>query len=241
MIAAFAGESTPASALLSKDKIAMKKRNSCALLATVLLFSTGCGSSSDPETAAVSGGQTAVPTQNTAQTPISPAQIQANRDASMQVVAEFLDQVRRGGDQNRADQLLTNEARTQIAKVGGVQNLGAPDAQFTVTRSEPVPDDEGGISPDSMFVHSVWAEPAPAGAVASNPPLAVDETQVVWAVQKEGSNWRISGMVVANSAGEAPTIIDFENGVQMAQLFGQLAPPSAEGTDSRGAAPAMNR
>ncbi len=187
-----------------------------------LAVAVGCGSS---ETTTVSrdavGPSDRVPAGDSASS-------EADRQAAQRVVSQFLDRIRRGAEQTSAHDLLTDAARRQINLVGGVQSIGAPEAQFTVTRAVPAPAADGGQGATSMLVHSLWAEPvAPETADAT-----VQETQVVWAVQREQNQWRISGMVIELAPGQPPTVIDFENGQQMATLFGV-----SESETSQAAAP----
>ena len=131
----------------------------------------GCGKS--PEEVASSPQSTDTSTQSTTDQP-SPTD----------VVSQFLDQVRRGGDNSEAGQLLTTKARSELKRIGrNIRPFGAPDAKFQVTRAQLVPGEEG-----SALVHSIWSEPSgPAGS---------RDSQVVWAVELEPAGWRISGMAI---------------------------------------------
>ena len=54
----------------------------------------------------------------------------------MDVVSQFLDLIRRGGADSGANQLLTQKAQSELARIGrSIQPLGSPDAGFRVTRS----------------------------------------------------------------------------------------------------------
>lgn len=137
------------------------------------------------------------------------------------VVSQFLDEVRRGGEDSRANDLLTERAQAELQRIGrSVQPIGSPDAGFQVTRAESVPGDEG-----SALVHSVWCEPNADGTKS--------DFQVVWAVQQESAGWRISGLAMELEPDQAPVIIDFENGELMAKL---LANPDFEQKNETGAA-----
>lgn len=123
------------------------------------------------------------------------------------VVSQFLDRVRRGGEASAAGELLTRKAQAELARIGRtVQPIGSPDASFQVTRSQAVPEE-----PDSVLVHSLWMEPGPEGTAS--------ETQVVWAVERDPVQWRISGLAMELVPGQSPEIIDFENGELMARLL----------------------
>ena len=123
------------------------------------------------------------------------------------IVSQFLDEVRRGGEDSRANDLLTQRARTELKRIGrSVQPIGSPDARFQVTRAENVPGEE-----NSALVHSVWSEPNADGSQ--------NDFQVVWAVQREPKGWRISGLAMELAPQQDPVIIDFENGELMAKLL----------------------
>jgi hypothetical protein len=133
--------------------------------------------------------------------------------APTDVVSQFLDEVRRGGEDSNANGLLTARARSELKRIGrSVQPIGSPDAGFVVTRAETVPGDE-----DSVLVHSVWSEPNGDGTSS--------DFQVVWAVRQEEGQWRISGLAMEVVPDQDPVIIDFENGELMAKL---LANPEQE-------------
>lgn len=145
--------------------------------------------------------------------------VAGNPTAATEVVSEFLDTIRRGGMDKGADRLLTNRARQELARIGHkLQPLGTPSAKYTVTRAENIPD-----SPGSALVHSYWTEPDP----SELDPAGVVTIQVVWAVQFEGSAWRISGLAVS-ADGSNPMILDFENGDAMASYL-----QSSETADSQ--------
>ncbi|MEZ6091296.1 MAG: hypothetical protein R3C05_25425, partial [Pirellulaceae bacterium] len=91
-----------------------------------------------------------------------------------------------------------------------MQPIGSPDAKFEVTRSEAVPGET-----NAALVHSKWTEPTEEGE---------SETyEVVWAVQQEADDWKISGMVIGQAVGGSPIVVDFENGSSLASMF-QPAP-----------------
>jgi hypothetical protein len=126
-----------------------------------------------------------------------------------EIVSQFLDRVRRGGQDSYAGQLLTQTAQSELARIGrSVQPIGSPDASFVVTRSEPVPGDNG-----AMLVQSLWTEPNADGTKSSY--------EVVWALQHESVGWRISGLAMELGAGAEPMVINFEDGDRMAQLFAE--------------------
>jgi len=169
-----------------------------------VLVSIGCGGSSD-----VAQQSPASQIANDNHSNPEPASVVAvgNQVSPTDVVSQFLDRVRRGGDDSGAGALLTVQAQSELKRIGrSVQPIGSPDASFSVTRSEAVPGE-----PDSMLVHSVWSEPNGDGTN--------DDYQVVWAVQRESNQWRISGLAMELQPGQPAMIIDFENGDLMAQLL----------------------
>lgn len=126
------------------------------------------------------------------------------------VVSQFLDLVRRGGGDSGASSLLTAKAQSELNRIGRkVQPIGSPDARFVVTRAESVPE-----NPDASLVHSIWNEPN--GETAANL-----EYQVVWALQKEANQWRISGLAMEIDPNQNPLIVNFEDGNRMAALLAE--------------------
>lgn len=196
----------------------------CTALLLAACVSVGCGGTSDPVAETSQGDAGAAGNASLAAAQGSSPQ-PSEAEAAATVVKQFLDRVRLGGPDSRADEFLTNTARNEINRVGGVQTLGAPEARFLVTRSQPAPDESGGIIPGAMLVQSVWIETSDDLADQASPDQPqTSETQVVWAVQKELDQWRISGMAIELAPDQPPTIIDFENRQQLAQLFGQMEP-----------------
>ena len=167
-------------------------------------FIVGCSSSSDdgPQSTAtnVSSG---------------PSASQPSGPSAIDVVSQFLDRVRRGGQNSDAGLLLTQRAQSELKRIGrSVQPIGSPDAKFDVRQAKAVPEE-----PDSMLVQSIWTEPAPDGT--SN------DFEVVWAVHRETAGWRISGLAMQVDPREPPIVIDFENGEKMAKLLaGSEEPPA---------------
>lgn len=157
----------------------------------------GCGSATtNTPTAAV---RDAAASSTTAEDGVVPA---------TDVVSQFLDQIRRGGEDSGAGELLTAQAQSELQRIGrSVQPIGTPDASFEVTRGEPVPED-----PAAMLVHSIWREP---GADGSH-----TDSQVVWALRKENAAWRISGLAMEFEPGQDPLVINFEDGDLMQAILG---------------------
>ena len=177
-------------------------------------FSIGC-SKSDPVASNPSQQQQPTSAVATADSP------QATTVDPAVIVSQFLDLVRRGGENSQANALLTAKAQQELAKIGrSIQPIGSPDASYKVTRSTDVPEEE-----NAMVVHTVWTEPDGAGGTA--------DYEVVWAVQLENGQWRISGLAMASENTEA-TVINFEDGAMMAQILGDGSDPaqSADPSDS---------
>lgn len=168
----------------------------CTLWATLAALG-GCGSSTDAPSSVATK----------AAAPSVKAAAAHNVSDATNVVAQFLDAIRRGGETSGANQLLTQNAQAVLQRLGRtVQPIGSPDAVFTVTRAEAVPE-----APGAALVHSMWTEPAGEGKTESY--------QVVWALEDETAGWRISGLAMDLEPGKEPMIVDFENVAQMANLL----------------------
>jgi len=182
-------------------------------LSAATLATTGCGSS------------TPTATENK---PANAAAATEDVSAATNVVAQFLDAIRRGGETGGANQMLTQHAQMVLQKLGRtVQPIGSPDAVFTVTRAESVPE-----APGAALVHSTWTEPTGDGKSESY--------QVVWALERENTNWKISGLAMDLQPGQEPMIVDFENASQMATLLNgedPNAPATPSGGDTVSQAP----
>ena len=166
-------------------------------LAGAAIVVSGCGSS----TPTTSGG-TASANVNGKTTPATLDVADATN-----VVAQFLDAIRRGGETGGANLLLTQRAQAVLRKIGRtVQPIGSPDAVFKVTRAEAVPS-----TPGAALVHSMWTEPLQDGKSESY--------QVVWALEQEAAGWRISGLAMDLEPGKDPLVVDFENANEMASLL----------------------
>jgi len=195
-------------------------RNTCLPIslsaAVIVLVFSGCGKS-DTSSQADATPQTSRPGA------IAPAAAPLDVNAAKDAVSHFLDAVRRGGDTGGAHSLLTQDACTVLESLGrSVQPIGSPAAKFVVTRSEAV---DG--HPNSALVHSTWSEPSEAGAF--------ETFQVVWALEWEQKAWKISGLAMELDPTQDPMIIDFEDHVQMANLFrGEADGPATAGAVSTG-------
>ncbi|TWT79396.1 hypothetical protein CA13_07960 [Planctomycetes bacterium CA13] len=168
-------------------------------VAGLFSITVGCGSSADVTDA----------------TAINTTTVAAKGPSATEVVSQFLDRVRRGGQSSGADQLLTERAKSELTRIGrSVQPIGSPDAHFEVTQARQVPSD-----PDAMLVQSIWTEPAGDGSKS--------DFEVVWAVQREAGGWRISGLAMQMDPAQPAVVIDFENGDEMAKLLASTDEPAA--------------
>jgi len=142
------------------------------------------------------------------------------------VVSQFLDEIRRGGEDSQANDLLTTKAQRELKRIGQtIQPIGSPNASFEVTRFELHPEDD-----TAAMVHSVWSEPNPDGSTMAS-------SQVVWALRQESNGWRISGLAISiDSKAEDLVVFNFEDGNQMAAM---LSEPDSGGSEvsSQAAAP----
>lgn len=174
---------------------------STSLVAAFIVFTfSGCGKS---DTSSQADATPSATRPGAIAPPNAPLDVNAAKDA----VSHFLDAVRRGGDTGGAHSLLTKDACGVLESLGrSVQPIGSPAAKFVVTRSEAV---EG--HPTSALVHSTWSEPTEAGEF--------ETFQVVWALEWEQNAWKISGLAMELDSTQDPMIIDFEDHVQMANLF----------------------
>lgn len=160
------------------------------ILATMVisLFSVGCGGSSEAPVAQATGEQPAVAAPNKLPEPT-------------EVVSQFLDRMRRGGDGNAASDLLTQLAQQEMVRIGRPLQLpGSPDTTFEVRNSFRVPETE-----DRVWVQTYLREPdADSGQSV--------QYEVVWTLRQETEGWRISGFHVDQGEGLDPLEFNFENG-----------------------------
>lgn len=135
--------------------------------------------------------------------------------APTEIVSQFLDRVRRGGDNSDANSLLTKLAQQEMTRIGRPLAFpGSPDTRFDVQSAYPVPDQE-----KTVWVPTILAEPSEEGAEI--------QYQVVWTVRQENDGWRISGFTMEGEQ-EKPMHIDFENGAEMEARLSSLADESGQ-------------
>jgi hypothetical protein len=183
-------------------------------IGTALLI-TGCSKSAPPKSE---------PAPTTPATSVRKPADTTSVAAAIPVVRQFLDAMRRGGADSQAQALLTSAAQKATAASGLVlQPIGAPDAKYEVTRAEPYPGES-----NACLVHSRWEEPGEQGAMATY--------EVVWMLQNEQQQWRISGMVLEADPNSDPISVDFEDPADvLAKLSGQNSTtptPPANGGDA---------
>ena len=181
-----------------------------------LCLSVGCGGNPVAEQSAAESGGNATAS-------ATPQPTASGQTPPTDVVSQFLDALRRGGSDTETLNLVTTTAREEIRRTGLVmQPIGSPNAKFEVTRAEMIPDQAG-----SALVHSLWTEPAEDGTE--------ETSEVVWSVQLEEQQWRISGMVIGRGSGGRMFMIDFENGDD---LMAKLGPrPEAQPTERQATVP----
>jgi hypothetical protein len=177
----------------------MKKYSCYGLL---LLAVIGCGKSSSDTTSNASVAQQSSTQTNVAQANGAAQPVVGNGASTEpgEVVALFLDSLRRG-DENAANSVLTVQAQTELAKTDYViQPLGTPEGKYKIGRVGYVDGDN-----TTGLVECLWSEPSP---VAGQPPIEMD---IVCEVHKEPQGWRISGLAVKMTGTEETFVLDFEN------------------------------
>lgn len=178
-------------------------RNLFLLSIPVFILSVGCGKS---EPVAEKS-----PTETPAAPQITP---------STEVVSQFLDLIRRGGEDTAANQLLTEKARFVLTEINQpIQPIGSPQASFKVTRAADVPNEE-----NAQVVHTIWSDPNE------------EDYEVIWAVQLESGKWRISGLAMETTPGQTQ-IVNFEDREMMSLLLNVQPAQQASGTPSQAKSP----
>lgn len=173
-------------------------------MAGCLAFAIGCGSK--PEVASA-------PAQQDIDTGAD--QVVAQPEPT-EIVSQFLDRMRRGGDDSSASQLLTKLAQQELTRIGHTLQLpGSPDTQFKVGQAMQDPDHS-----DTVWVETVLTEPTDGGQ-----PVPYE---VVWTLRSENDGWRISGFATDPGEDLPPMRFDFENGDEfgrrIAEVIGEPEP-----------------
>lgn len=174
----------------------MKALHALLLVAAASPLFAGCGQAPEANPQAASSRKSA--TSDAAQNPVT------------QVVAVFLDAVKRG-DTHAASAQLTPLALERInANNMTISPPASETARFTIGAFEII---EG----DKAIVETVWTD------------LDVDgqsyDQHTTWALRQGDGQWRISGMAEDMGPDQEPMIIDFENPAALAQ------PQAAPGSD----------
>ncbi|MEL6105267.1 MAG: hypothetical protein AAFU85_04490 [Planctomycetota bacterium] len=172
------------------------------LAPALLLVAIGCGSNNDaPE-------NTQVATKASVDSAEQVAVEESRPPEPTEIVSQFLDRMRRGGESDSANELLTKLARQEMVRIGRpLQLLGSPDTRFEVRQAYSVPND-----PTRMWVATLLTEPMEDGQSFSY--------EVVWTLRQESDGWRISGFATDQGDDEDPLEIDFEDGDRLASILG---------------------
>ncbi len=116
-----------------------------------------------------------------------------------EVVAQFLDSVRRG-DESTVASLLTTEAIAELNKLNiEIDPPGSPEAAFEIGKTEYTDEEK-----DAAYVELAWIEPVEGSAEKKR-------NEALFVVRKDQVGWRIAGMVIDAGEGQEPEVIDFEN------------------------------
>lgn len=189
----------------------MKRLISSGLL---LLAAVGCGSK-EPGTETATGPSGAAPT-TTAGTPQTALVTNGASTEPGEIVALFLDSLRRG-DEKAANGVLTTQAQTSLAQTDyTIDPMGTPNGKYTIGRVGYVDGDS-----TTCLVECLWTEPSPQ---AGQPPVEMD---IVCEVHKEPQGWRISGMAVKMTGTEDTFVLDFEDPKSLQQALGGEQQPAA--------------
>ena len=137
-----------------------------------------------------------------------------------QIVAAFLGALR-SGDSGVAEALLTRRAYEETRKRDlAVRSLGSPEATFKIGIPAYL-----GAHKNGAHVNTTWTE-VQAGAVSSY--------DIVWALRRQDSGWRVAGMGAKLGSGAQVVYLNFEDPDDMlakwrqaddAVIAGQMADP----------------
>ena len=199
----------------------MKKLGSCGVL---LIAAVGCGGSNSDTTAGGKPDQAATMQNNVAQgkSGTQPIVTSGAGTEPGEVVALFLDSLRRG-DENAANGVLTAQAQAELAKTEYViQPLGTPEGKYKIGRV-------GFVDGDTSvgLVECVWTEPNPD---QTQMPIELD---IVCEVHKETQGWRISGLAVKMAGTDETLVLDFEDAASLQQALEQAGGSSKPSTPAQ--------
>ncbi len=109
-----------------------------------------------------------------------------------EVVAQFLDSVRRG-DESTVASLLTTEAIAELNKLNiEIDPPGSPEAAFEIGKTEYTDEEK-----DAAYVELAWIEPVEGSAEKKR-------NEALFVVRKDQVGWRIAGMVIDAGEGKNP-------------------------------------
>lgn len=190
---------------------------SLVLVSSIL---TGCGGGDETAGPASQSSSKSGPTKAVAENSSDRVSTKNNTPATPdQVLKSFLDAAR-NGDRDESRKMLTAKTIEQCALHElDVNPPGTPSMSYRIGRVADAPQIEGGV-----FVESTWSEQVEDG---------VFEMEVLWAMRKENSQWRICGMVLQIEEEGDPVFLDFENNAQ--QVAALMRGP-AENGNSQGPA-----
>ncbi len=191
----------------------------CWPVMAALVWCIGCGGGDPP--AGTDTAPAAIPDSSTTSQRTAPG-ASGNDSAAppSEVVALFLDSVRRG-DESVTLSLLTDLAQQEIRRSGlEVAPIGSPEARFTIGQVRYVEQD-----PDGAFVECLWSEPLEGRAEGMN-------TEVVWALRRQAGAWKVAGMAIDLGAEDEPLVIDFEDSQDLMALAGNEEPTANVDTET---------
>ncbi len=114
-----------------------------------------------------------------------------------QIVAAFLGALR-SGDSGVAESLLTRQAREETRRRDlTVQQLGAPDAKFTIGTPEYL-----GPGKNGAHVNTTWTEEENGEVI---------QYDIVWALRRHEIGWRVAGMGAQLGQGQPMVYLNFED------------------------------
>jgi hypothetical protein len=115
-----------------------------------------------------------------------------------ETVKQFLTALKTG-DQSRATSMLTVKAQQEMTRSeAALQPPGSPTAQFQVTESEIL-----GEQQEGAHVLSVWTDAEDDGATSSH--------EIVWILRREPSGWGVAGFATRVFEDQPPLILNFED------------------------------
>jgi hypothetical protein len=129
----------------------------------------------------------------------------------------------RTGNAKVIESLLSTRARQEIVEKGlDIAPIGSPQARFEIGAAQLADPKD----PNTVLVSSNWYEPGADGQIAG-------QYEVVWALIKEATGWRICEMAVdTHQEGEEIQVVNFENLSDLAPKDSTSAPPAGPATST---------